>query len=187
MVGELVGGRGDDRNPAFVGQVDRRPRGRCVVVAPQCGADHARAGMDRIGEAAGEAVGVDDEAVAHAHRQHAAARADPGVADAVVRLGGGGRGDAGPVAEVRVVAGVVVRALVAAVALVAAEEIVARDIVRVAVAVVVRAVGEGEDQVLRIETAVRVAVLDTCVRSVVPYVEQPVAVGVVAGGPQRER
>ena len=64
--------------------------------------------MNREDHAASEAVRVDDEAVADAHRQHTTIRADPGIAQSVVGLRRGGRANARSVSEIRVVSRIVV-------------------------------------------------------------------------------
>src|SRR5204862_1711743 len=81
---------------------------------------------------------VGDEGLAHAQRQDHAVGAGARLAAADVRLGGRILHLAGAVPVLDVVVGVVV----------VVDEVPARDVARVAVAVVVGAVGEGDDQVL---------------------------------------
>jgi hypothetical protein len=180
VIGELVGGRGNDGHAVLVGKIDGGPRGGRVVVAAHRRGDHRRARSHREDDAAGELVGVHDEAVAHPDGKHAAAWADSGVPDAVVRGGRRGRGDTGPVPEIGLVGGVVVSTGDAAV--LTREEVVAGDVVRVTIAVVVAAVGEGENQVSGIQPSVAVAIRDPGVAGVVGDREDAVAVAIVRAG-----
>ena len=96
------------------------------------------AAVGRVDRRLGEAVGVGDERLADAQRQHRAVRARADLAGAVVGLGRRVLVLAGAVSVLDVVVGVVV----------VVDEVPAGDVVGVAVVVVVDAVGEGDDQVL---------------------------------------
>src|SRR5690606_32866100 len=111
-----------------------------------------------------------DEAIAYAQRHEPAARTRADAADAVVRARDRVPGLAGAVAVARIVVGIVV----------VLEEVPARDVVDVAVAVVVDAIREGEDEVARVDDAIRIAVGHARVRGVIGDRELTVAVAVEA-------
>src|SRR5262249_60224565 len=67
MVGELVGGGGDDGHAVLVGEIDRRARRGRVVVASQRGGDEGGPRPDGEDDAPRELVRVHDEAVPDAH------------------------------------------------------------------------------------------------------------------------
>ena len=160
----VVGGRevvvggvevgGDDRHEDAAGvRVARRGAGEARVgQAAERRLDDADPVVGRVGDAERELVRVGDERVPDADRDDLAARAHAGAAGALVRLLPGLLGAAGAVVGGRAVA----RGVVGVVVVV--EEVPARDVVGVAVAVGVRAVGEDRDQVGRVEDVVGLVV-----------------------------
>ena len=184
----VVGGRevvvggvevgGDDRHEDAAGvRVARRGAGEARVrQAAERGLDDADPVVGRVGDAQRELVRVGDERVPDADRDDLAARADAGAAGALVRLLPGLLGAAGAVVGGRAVA----RGVVGVVVVV--EEVPAGDVVGVAVAVGVRAVGEDGDQVGGVEDVVGLVVAGRRARRVVGVVvdgDRAVAVAVV--------
>ena len=165
----LVGRRGDHGHVVAVRVLHGLAREARVVDRAECLLDHRRAVVDRVGDRRREVVHVRHEAVADALLDEHAVRAAADAARAVVRLGARVLGLAGPVAVAHEVGRVVV----------VLGEVPAGDVVHVAVVVVVAPVGEGLDQVLRVEQAVAVAVAHARVARVVLHVEDAVAVLVV--------
>ncbi len=171
----LVGRRGDHRDAALVGVVDRLLAEARLIERPQSLLHDPGAAVDGEDDPLGEVVHRRHEAVAGAHLEQHAVRAGAGAAAAVVRLGG---------RIVRLAGAVPVAHLVERVVVVF-EEVPAADVVDVAVSVVVVSVREQEDEVLRIDDAVAVLVLHArvllvpVVGQVVADVEDPVAVAVV--------
>ncbi len=145
VLGRLVRRRGDHGDAVVVGVVDRFAREHRVVEAAEGLLHDVDAAVGRVDRRLAEAVGLGDERLADAQRQHLAVRARADLAGAVVRFGGGVLVLAGAVAVLHLVVGVVV----------VVDEVPAGDVVGVAVVVVVDAVGEGDDQILRREHAGR--------------------------------
>ena len=166
MLRRLVGHRGDHDDAAVVRRVDRLLRLRRVADGAERFLDDVGAAVEREEHAGRESRAVADERVRDPHRQEATPRARANVAGAVR-----GRGRVLRLPGAVSVLGHVERIVVAV------EEVPARDVVDVAVRVVVDAVRDGrvEDQVLGIGEAVRVAI---CERSEVGDVEAAVAVAV---------
>jgi hypothetical protein len=148
VLGGLVGGRRDDRDAALPRVVDRVAGERGLVQRAERLLDDLDVVVDGVGDRHGEAVDVGDERRADAHVDLHAVRARAELA-AVVGLGAGVARLAGAVAVLDVVVGVVV----------VVEEVPADEVVDVAVAVAVGAVGEGDEHVLRIEHRLADAVL----------------------------
>jgi len=145
VFGGLVRRRGDHRDAVVVGVVDRFAREHRVVEAAQSLLHDIHAAVRRVGRGLGEAVGLGDEGLAHAQRQNLAVGARADLAGAVVGFGRRVLVLARAVPVLHLVVGVVV----------VVDEVPAGDVVGVAVFVVVGAVGEGDDQILRREHAGR--------------------------------
>ncbi len=151
MLARFVGHRRHDDDPAPVGGIDGLLGLPWVADRTQGLLDHVGALVETEEHAGGEPAPIGDERVAHPDGQELAAGTGPDVAGAV--LGGGGiERFARPVPVADRVEGVVV----------AVQEVPARDVVDVAVPVVVDAVvvRRVEDQVLGIGEAVAVAIGD---------------------------
>jgi len=155
---EVVVGRveveADDRHEdaAGVGVARRGAREARVGQAAERSLDHPDPVVGRVGDAERELVRVGHERVPDADRHDLALGADAGAADALVGLLPGLLGAAGAV----VGGGAVARRVVGVVVVV--EEVPTGDVVGVAVAVGVRAVGEDGDQVGGVEDVVRLVV-----------------------------
>ncbi len=144
-----------------------------AVRVPSASETTAAPRVDRIDHRLGEVRIHRDEAVGHTQGNEHRARRHARESVAIVRLGDLVARLAGAVAVANVVRGVVV-ALV---------EVPARDVVDVAVAVVVDAVGVGPDQVLAVDEAVGVGVGR---EGVVVDVDGAVAVAVPHRAPRRQ-
>ncbi len=171
MVRVLVRRGGDQRDAAGVGEVDRARVPRACRCSCRRAEGHDRgAGLDGVVDAAREAVRVDDEAVADAHGQDAAARADARVARS--RCSSAAAATAAiPVPWPKSVSSAGSLSATGSPQCAGAEEVVAGDVVGIAVAVVVAAVRERRDQVGGVDEAVPVTVAHARVRGVVACVE----------------
>jgi len=138
VLGLLVGRGGDHRNAVVVGVVNRLAREHRVVVGTEGLLHDVDAAVGGVGRRLGEASGVGDERLAHTQRQLHAVGAATNLAGTVVGFGSRVFELAGAVAVLHVVERIVV----------VVDVVPAGDVVGIAVAVVVAAVGEGDDQVL---------------------------------------
>ncbi len=152
----FVGHARVDHHAVAVRVVDRRARERRVVDRAERFLNDLHAIVRRVDDGLAEVVHVGDEALADAKRNEHAVRARADSAHAVVAL----RGRVVRFARAVAVARVVVRVVVVLV------EVPTRDVVDVAVTVVVFAVGEHLDEIARVEDAVPVAIARLAIRRV---------------------
>ena len=167
VVAELVGGGVHREHVVARGVVEGAAREARGGRAAEGHVDDARARIDGVDRALGDTFALAHEGVVDPDVHERAVRADPGDAAAVVGLGGDDARAPGAVAEVpmvELVAVVVVR-------------VPTREVVHVAVAVVVEVIDENP-QVAAIERARAVRVADPRVAGVILDVEDAVGVAV---------
>ena len=182
---EVVRGPCDD-DAVLVRVFDRTQHRRCLSERGRGHVDHLGSGFDGEHDSLGHAIGPVDRLVAHLHRQQPASGAHADAAEFVVR-GGDQR--------LLLAVGMVVDRVVGLGVVRVAMEVPSRDVIWVAVFVVVElaarralseqvvfdlAVAEGDDQVLRRDAAgLRVGPADAGIVHVVLDIEDAVAVEIV--------